>query len=222
MMCELGMAQHGDGKQYMELDQSKGYHPYDQNKGRLSSNYTTVTAIVREVEQEHGQTVHIGGLVRLDLVQASVETIYVTVWASPSVSLHLGKTENADELKNNHAGVRLQPPISMERVSELGQWKEREVKARGTSWDVKSMDVVVAGLGWFSLGLKGEADLVLWTYDGIQITLREPLVLDRAASIERPGFWLPKAISEAIANSSKLEGQEAREKYPSEETMQPS
>ncbi|KAH0757062.1 hypothetical protein KY290_020555 [Solanum tuberosum] len=108
----------------------------------------------------------------------------------------------------------------MERVSELGQWKEREVKARGTSWDVKSMDVVVAGLGWFSLGLKGEADLVLWTYDGIQITLREPLVLDRAASIERPGFWLPKAISEAIANSSKLEGQEAREKNPSEETMQ--
>uniref|UniRef100_A0A3Q7FWK3 Uncharacterized protein n=1 Tax=Solanum lycopersicum TaxID=4081 RepID=A0A3Q7FWK3_SOLLC len=174
----------------------------------------------REEQKMHGQTVHIGGLVRLDLVQASVETIYVTVWASPSVSLHLGKTENADELKNNHAGVRLQPPISMERVSELGQWQKREVKARGTSWDVKSMDVAVAGLGWFSLGLKGEADLALWTYDGIQITLREPLVLDRAASIERPGFWLPKAISEAIANSSKLEGQEAREKNPSEETMQ--
>ncbi|KAH0757033.1 hypothetical protein KY290_020526 [Solanum tuberosum] len=84
----------------------------------------------------------------------------------------------------------------MERVSELGQWQKREVKARGTSWDVKSMDVAVSGLGWFSLGLKGEADLALWTYDGIQITLREPLVLDRAASIERPGFWLPKAISE--------------------------
>ena len=82
------------------------------------------------------------------------------------------------------------------------------------------MDVAVAGLGWFSLGLKGEADLALWTYDGIQITLREPLVLDRAASIERPGFWLPKAISEAIANSSKLEGQEARENIPLEGTMQ--
>ncbi|XP_060184360.1 GTP-binding protein BRASSINAZOLE INSENSITIVE PALE GREEN 2, chloroplastic [Lycium barbarum] len=157
------------------------------------------------------QTVHIGGLVRLDLVQASIETIYVTVWASPSVSLHLGKTENADELKNNHAGVRLQPPVSVERVSELGQWQKREVKARGTSWDVKSMDVAVAGLGWFSLGLKGEADLALWTYDGIQITLREPLVLDRASSIERPGFWLPKAISEAIANRSKIEGQELSE-----------
>ncbi|KAH0678435.1 hypothetical protein KY284_019520 [Solanum tuberosum] len=79
-------------------------------------------------------------------VQASVETIYVTVWASPSVSLHLVKTENGDELKNNHAGVRLQTLISMERVSELGQWQNREVKARGTSWDVKNMDVAVAGL----------------------------------------------------------------------------
>ncbi|XP_004249164.1 squamosa promoter-binding-like protein 9 [Solanum lycopersicum] len=28
---ELGMAQHGDGRQYMELDQSKGYHPSVQN-----------------------------------------------------------------------------------------------------------------------------------------------------------------------------------------------
>ncbi|XP_004236836.1 GTP-binding protein BRASSINAZOLE INSENSITIVE PALE GREEN 2, chloroplastic [Solanum lycopersicum] len=199
-------------------------HPYLMSM-RLNREEQKMVEIRKELQPrtyriKHGQTVHIGGLVRLDLVQASVETIYVTVWASPSVSLHLGKTENADELKNNHAGVRLQPPISMERVSELGQWQKREVKARGTSWDVKSMDVAVAGLGWFSLGLKGEADLALWTYDGIQITLREPLVLDRAASIERPGFWLPKAISEAIANSSKLEGQEAREKNPSEETMQ--
>lgn len=107
----------------------------------------------------------------------------------------------------------------MERVSELGQWQKQEVKASGISWDVNSMDVAIAGLGWFSLGLKGEADLMLWTYDGIQITLREPLVLDRAASIERPGFWLPKAISDAIANPSKLEDQ-ARKKNTSEKTMQ--
>nr|Q6L3Z4.2 RecName: Full=Putative late blight resistance protein homolog R1B-12 [Solanum demissum]AAT38782.2 Late blight resistance protein, putative [Solanum demissum] len=62
------MAQHGDGKQYMELDQSKGTEMrnkalMDNNmlletfiqmseKGRLSSNYMTVTAIVRDVEQE--------------------------------------------------------------------------------------------------------------------------------------------------------------------------
>lgn len=55
-----------------------------------------------------GQTIHVGGLLRLDLNQASVQTIYVTVWASPNVSLHMGKMENADEFWKNHFGVRLQ------------------------------------------------------------------------------------------------------------------
>lgn len=45
---------------------------------------------------------------RLDIDQASVQTIYVTVWASPNVSLHLGKIENADETWKNHVGIRLQ------------------------------------------------------------------------------------------------------------------
>jgi hypothetical protein len=52
--------------------------------------------------------VHVGGLMRLDLIQASVQTIYVTVWASLSISLHMGKIDNADELRKNHFGSRLQ------------------------------------------------------------------------------------------------------------------
>lgn len=60
-----------------------------------------------------GQSVHIGGLVRLDLVSASVETIYITVWASHSVSLHLGKTENSDEIRKSHSGLRLQVSSSL-------------------------------------------------------------------------------------------------------------
>ncbi|KAH0678964.1 hypothetical protein KY284_020049 [Solanum tuberosum] len=87
-----------------------------------------------------------------------------------------------NELKAEPAPyLRERLPISMELVSELGQ--NPKVKARGTRWDVKNMDVAIAGLGWFYLSL-------------------------------------PKAISEAIVNSSKLEGQKAREKNPSEETMQ--
>ncbi|CAN7095263.1 unnamed protein product [Brassica rapa subsp. narinosa] len=160
-----------------------------------------------------GQSVHIGGLVRLDLVSASVETIYITVWASHSVSLHLGKTENSDEIRKSHSGLRLQPPIGEKRASELGNWEEKEIKVTGSSWEVKSIDVAVAGLGWFSLGLKGEATLALWTYQGIDVTLREPLVIDRAPFLERPGFWLPKAITEALGTySSKLDDARRRKK----------
>ncbi|XP_057249155.1 GTP-binding protein BRASSINAZOLE INSENSITIVE PALE GREEN 2, chloroplastic [Beta vulgaris subsp. vulgaris] len=153
------------------------------------------------------QTIHVGGLVRLDLVQASVQTIYVTVWASPNVSLHLGKSENADETWIKHAGIRLQPPIGTDRLSEMGSWTEREFKVTGTSWDVNSSDIAVAGLGWLSLGLKGDATLKLRTYDSVEVVLREPLALDRAPYLERPGFWLPQAISDALGNQSKLEDQ---------------
>ncbi|TKY62664.1 YqeH protein [Spatholobus suberectus] len=158
-----------------------------------------------------GQAVHIGGLTRLDLVDASVETIYVTVWASPNVSLHMGKIENADEVWRNHVGIRLQPPIGNDRAAELGTWQEREVKVSGSSWEVNSIDIAIAGLGWFSLGLKGEATTKLWTFDGVEVTLREPLVLDRAPFLEKPGFWLPKAISDAIGNQTKLEAQRRKQ-----------
>lgn len=98
-----------------------------------------------------------------------------------------------------------QPPISMEHASELGEWEEREVKVSGRSWDVNSIDIAVAGLGWFSFGLKGEATLTLWTYDGIEITLREPLVLDRAPFLEKPGFWLPNAVTDGAYSQTKVQ-----------------
>lgn len=60
-----------------------------------------------------GQAIHVGGLMRLDLVQASVETIYVTVWTSPNISLHMGKIENAEETWRKHVGVRLQVIFSL-------------------------------------------------------------------------------------------------------------
>lgn len=186
-------------------------HPYLLSM-RLNRDEQKMVEIRKELQPrtyrvKSGQTVHVGGLVRIDLTESSVQTIYITIWASPNVSLHLGKTENAEEIKDKHVGLRLQPPVSAERLFELGEWTKKEVEVSGTSWDVNSIDIAVAGFGWFSVGLKGEAKLAVWTYDGIDITLREPLVLDRASFLERPGFWLPRAISEAIGNQSKLEAQ---------------
>ncbi|TYI10481.1 hypothetical protein ES332_A09G143700v1 [Gossypium tomentosum] len=189
-------------------------HPYLMSM-RLNRDEQKMVEIRKELKPRTyrvkvGQAVHVGGLMRLDLNYASVETIYVTIWASPNVSLHLGKVENADEIWKNHVGIRLQPPIGEDRASELGKWQEREVKVSGSSWDVNTIDIAAAGLGWFSLGLKGEASLALWTYDGVEITLREPLVLDRAPFLERPGFWLPKAVSDAIGSQNKLESQKRK------------
>lgn len=183
-------------------------HPYLLSM-RLNREEQKMVEIRKELQprtyrMKAGQTVHVGGLVRLDLTQSSVDTIYVTLWVSPNVSLHMGKTENADEIRDKHVGIRLQPPIAQDRVSELGDWRPSEIKVSGVSWDVNSIDIAVSGLGWFSLGLKGEATVMLWTFDGVEVTQREPLVLDRASFLERPGFLLPKAISDFIGNQSKI------------------
>ncbi|KAL9248735.1 GTP-binding protein BRASSINAZOLE INSENSITIVE PALE GREEN 2, chloroplastic-like protein [Drosera capensis] len=197
-------------------------HPYLMSM-RLKREEQKMIEIRKELQPrtyriKAGQTVFVGGLMRLDLCQASVQTIYLTIWASPNVSLHLGKTENAEETFSKHVALRLQPPVSTDRVSELGEWQERQFKVTGTSWDLNSSDIVVAGFGWCSLGLKGEATLKLWTYQGIEVLLREPLVLDRAPFIERPGFWLPKAISDAIGNQSRIEAQQKKQLQERDET----
>ncbi|GAB2297052.1 hypothetical protein Dimus_031155 [Dionaea muscipula] len=196
-------------------------HPYLMSV-RLSREEQKMIEIRKELQPRTyrikvGQTIHVGGLMRLDLCKASVETIYVTICVSQNISLHLGKTENANETWRKHVAVRLQPPVSTDRVSELGDWKEREFKVSGTGWDVNSCDIVVAGLGWCSLGLKGDATLKVWTYQGVELLLREPLVIDRAPSLERTGFWLPKALCDAIGSQSKLE---AKRKQQLEEENQ--
>ncbi|CAF2125128.1 hypothetical protein YC2023_029187 [Brassica napus] len=49
----------------------------------------------RTYKTKKGYSVHIGGLMRVDIDEESVDSVYVTVWASSSVPLHVGKMENA-------------------------------------------------------------------------------------------------------------------------------
>jgi hypothetical protein len=45
-----------------------------------------------------------------------------------------------------------------------------------------------AGLGWVGVGVKGWADLRVWTHKGVAITTHAALVPDYARDFERPGF----------------------------------
>ncbi|XP_059665105.1 GTP-binding protein BRASSINAZOLE INSENSITIVE PALE GREEN 2, chloroplastic isoform X2 [Cornus florida] len=101
-----------------------------------------------------GHSVHIAGLMRLDIEESSVDSIYITVWASPYLPLHMGKTEKACTMLDDHFGHRLQPPIGKKRVEELGKWVRKEFHVSGNSWDSSSADIAAAGLGWFAIGLK--------------------------------------------------------------------
>ncbi|RLN05019.1 uncharacterized protein C2845_PM13G18320 [Panicum miliaceum] len=200
-------------------------HPYIMAM-RLNNEERKMVEIRKELRPRSfrvkvGQSIHIGGLTRLDVIKSSAQTIYVTVWASSNIPLHLGKTENAGDLREQHFGIRLQPPIGSERVNELGHLTERRIDVSGESWDVNSMDIAVSGLGWYSLGLKGTATVSLWTFEGIGVTERDAMILHRAQFLERPGFWLPIAIANAIGEETRKnnERRKAEQRKKEEEEL---
>ncbi|KAJ0960217.1 hypothetical protein J5N97_001960 [Dioscorea zingiberensis] len=79
----------------------KNDHKVDMHDG-CTFNHRYVKSNPHEVENAtwmltDGYSVHIAGLMRLDIEESSVDSVYVTAWASPYLPLHMGKTENASK-----------------------------------------------------------------------------------------------------------------------------
>ncbi|CAH9106665.1 unnamed protein product [Cuscuta epithymum] len=159
-----------------------------------------------------GHSVHIGGLMRLDVDELSVDSVYITVWASPLLPLHMGKTENASTMFEEHFGNQLQPPIGRDRVVKMGEWVKKEFNVSGNAWDSSSVDVAASGLGWFAIGLKGEARLGVWTYDGIDVVVRNSLLPFRSRDFEVAGFSVSKIVSCADRTKNKKNSDEKKRK----------
>ncbi|XP_074279538.1 GTP-binding protein BRASSINAZOLE INSENSITIVE PALE GREEN 2, chloroplastic [Silene latifolia] len=169
---------------------------------RLTMDEQRLVQITKELRPrtyrlKAGRSVHIAGLMRLDIEKLSVETVYITVWASPLLPLHMSRTENVDKLKNEFFGKQLQPPIGEDRVKEIGNWARREFHVTGSSWEANAVDVAAAGVGWFSIGLNGEAVIGVWTYDGVEVTVRKALLPHKASEFEIAGFSASKIAREA-------------------------
>ncbi|CAN4114083.1 unnamed protein product [Withania somnifera] len=159
-----------------------------------------------------GYSVHIGGLMRLDVEELSVDSVYVTVWASPLIPLHMGRTENVSTMLEEHFGRQLQPPIGEGRLEELGKWLKREFQVSGNMWDSSSVDIAASGLGWFAIGLKGEAKLGVWTYDGVDVIVRNALLPNRSRDFEVAGFTVSEIVSTADRTSNKQRRNEKKRK----------
>lgn len=152
------------------------------------------------------QTLLIGAVARIDVIKVPQTTVYMTVFVSNEINLHLGKTETAQERWQKHGGTLLQPPLVPERLQELGKMFVRDVEVDGTTWTKNSVDIAIAGLGWVSLCFEGHAELKVWTYPQVQVTSHEALIPDRQRELQRPG--LSKAIPSDHKNAkSKKMGQ---------------
>ncbi|KAI9195711.1 hypothetical protein LWI28_017389 [Acer negundo] len=200
-------------------------HPH-QITTRLTREEQKLVNVTKELKPrtyriKAGYSVHIAGLMRLDAEELSVDSVYITVWASPYLPLHMGKTENAHTMLEDHFGCQLQPPIGVKRVQELGKWVRKEFQVLGNSWDSSSVDIAAAGLGWFAVGLKGEAVLGIWSYEGVDIVLRNSLLPHRSPVFEVTGFTVSKIVSKAdqALNKSKRQSEGKRKQKDPEETI---
>ncbi|XP_027182931.1 GTP-binding protein BRASSINAZOLE INSENSITIVE PALE GREEN 2, chloroplastic [Coffea eugenioides] len=191
-------------------------HPH-QITTRLTREEQKLVCISKELKPRTyrikvGHSIHIGGLVRLDIEELSTDSLYVTVWASPLLPLHMGRTESASTMLEEHFGRQLQPPIGEEQVEKLGKWVRKEFQVSGNCWDTSCVDIAAAGLGWFAIGLRGEALLRVWTYDGVDIVSRNALLPQRSHNFEVAGFTVSKIVSTADRASNKKRKDEKKRK----------
>ncbi|KAK9999727.1 hypothetical protein SO802_019330 [Lithocarpus litseifolius] len=107
----------------------------------------------------------------------------------------------------------LQPPTGEKRVEELGKWVRREYRVCGNSWYSSSVDIGASGLGWFAVGLKGEAVLGVWTYEGVDVVLRNSLIPYRSHTFEVAGFTVSKIVSKADQALNKRRHNEKKRKH---------
>ena len=60
-----------------------------------------------------------------------------------------------------------------------------------------SVDVAALGLGWFAVGLKGEAVLGVWTYEGVDVVFRNSLITYRSHTSKVARFAVSKIVPKA-------------------------
>ncbi len=114
-----------------------------------------------------GQTLFFGGLARFDYVSGGRRSFVCHV--SNELTIHRTKTENADELYENHVGEMLAPP----RKDQMDTFPEL-VKQEFMIKEAKT-DVVFSGLGWITVNEPG-AKVVAYVPKGVQTLLRKSLI----------------------------------------------
>ena len=78
--------------------------------------------------------------------------------------------------------------------------------------DSSSVDVAASGLGWFAVGLKGEAVLGVWTYEGVDVVRCNSLIPYRSHTFEVAGFAVSKIVPMADQALNKRHQNEKKRK----------
>lgn len=121
-----------------------------------------------------GKALYIGALARIEIVAG--RPFFFTSFFSPQVKIHPGRSEDAEQFLEHHAGEMLTPPFSKENFSLLGEWTSKSFTANGEGWRKSCLDIVLSGLGWVAVTGVGDIRLRVCVPKGVGVFTREPLM----------------------------------------------
>lgn len=128
-------------------------------------------------------------VVRQKSVEAEADCIDTTVilWFFPLAcaftdgcvtQIHYRRTLHVEEFVAKNAGLlALFPPVAYDEDFENRfEWEEKIVEVMGTTWMVAAGDIVIAGLGWVAVTLKGKMIVRVRVPKGVLVTFRPSLL----------------------------------------------
>jgi ribosome biogenesis GTPase A len=129
---------------------------------------------------KEGKSLLVGALCRVNI--ASGTSAVVSCFVSPKITLHLAETSRAVDLLNRKAGTFLYPP---HLTPDMGTthpivsrpWIRHRVRVHAGPATSKD-DIVVPGLGWFSIYGSGHKSFDVWLPEGVRL-FRRPAMLPK-------------------------------------------
>lgn len=113
----------------------------------------------------NGQTLFLGGVARLDIIDALKPT--GTVYVDNNLPLHRTKTENAENFYAKHVGELITPPTG-DAVKDFPPLVRHEFKTTAVT------DIVFEGLGWVTVG--ADTRVAGWAPRGVDVVTRPAMI----------------------------------------------
>ena len=100
---------------------------------------------VRTYQLNSGQTLYLGGLVRVDIECDTHAN--VSCFVSNNLYIHRTKTEKADEIRETQKYKMLAPPLTEDEYARIGEFKTHEIVADSDEF----YDLIIPGVGFLHM-----------------------------------------------------------------------
>lgn len=155
-----------------------------------------------------GKALFLGALARIEVVEG--KPFFFSAFVSSGIKVHAGRAENADDFTARHVGDLLFPPLSKERLEELGEWSSKTFTAEGEGWKRAALDIVLSGLGWVAVTGVGSIRLKVCAPKGVGVFTRDALMPFELATTGAAKYTGSYAVNTREAKKSARKRKERR------------